>query len=432
MKRGVFITFVAILIPWMLQAQTTPDAPQSLSLEEAVNFAVKYNKELQASQMNIELRNKMVTEAISQGLPQINGNLNYSTNFKYKMSFPGSTMTTTLKDQSSLGVSVSQLLFNGQWILGIQTSKIAKQIAAQQVDVTELEIKETVYNSYYTVLVSERLMSIVKENLQNMSEIQKHTENMYKAGTAEITDVDQIRITVGQLKNSLLAMERTVDVSYNLLRLQLGLQAGTPLKLTDQLEAFLAEENFLKLAAQQFDINTNLQYQLVQSQEELQKKMVGLKKWAFSPSISASYGYTYKILKPSLDFSPKHSASITMNIPVFSGLQRKAQLDQEKITLEQTTLNKSLLEDRLNLQEEQLKFALKNALEDYNLQKENIQVARKVLENYQHKYNAGTVSSLNLTQANNNYLTAENNYTSACLTLLQAQIQLEKLYNELK
>lgn len=432
MKRGVFITFVAILIPWMLQAQTTPDAPQNLTLEEAVNFAVKYNKELQASQMNIELRNKMVTEAISQGLPQINGSLSYSTNFKYKMSFPGSSMSTTLKDQSSLGVSVSQLLFNGQWILGIQTSKIAKQIAAQQVDVTELEIKETVYNSYYTVLVSERLMSIVKENLQNMSEIQRHTENMYKAGTAEITDVDQIRITVGQLKNSLLAMERTVDVSYNLLRLQLGLQAGTPLKLTDPLESFLAEDRFLKLAAQQFDLNANLQYQLVQTQEELQKKMVGLKKWAFSPSISASYGYTYKILKPSLDFSPKHSATITMNIPVFSGLQRKAQLDQEKITLEQTTLNKSLLEDRLNLQEEQLKFALKNALEDYNLQKENIQVARKVLENYQHKYNAGAVSSLNLTQANNNYLTAENNYTSACLTLLQAQTQLEKLYNELK
>ncbi|MDE6451774.1 MAG: TolC family protein, partial [Odoribacter sp.] len=127
-----------------------------------------------------------------------------------------------------------------------------------------------------------------------------------------------------------------------------------------------------------------------------------------------------------------HSAGITLNVPVFSGLQRKAQLDQEKITLEQTTLNKSLLEDQLRLQEEQYKFALKNALEDYNLQKENILVAKKVLDNYQYKYNAGVVSSLDLTQANNNYLAAENNYTSACLTLLQAQTQLEKLYNELK
>lgn len=430
MKRGVLITFIAILIPWMLKAQSTPNEPQHLSLEEAVNFAAKYNKELQISQLDIELRNKMVTEAVSQGLPQVNASLDYNTNFKYKMDFSGNPIT--MKDQSNVGISVSQLLFSGQWILGIQTSKIAKQIAAQQVDVTELDIKETVYNSYFTVLVSERLMGIVKQNLDNMNVILRHTENMYKAGTAEITDVDQIRITVGQLKNSLLAMQRTVDVNYNLLRLQLGLQAGTPIELTDPLERFLQEDIFLQLAAQNFDINSNLQYQLMLTQVELQKKMVGLKKWAYAPTISANYNFTHKILKPELDMSPKNTAGITMSIPLFSGLQRKAQLDQEKITLEQTTLDKSLLEDQLNLQEEQYKFALRNALEDYNLQKENIQVAKKVLENYERKYNVGAVSSLDLTQANNNYLTAENNFTSACLTLLQAQTQLEKLYNELK
>ncbi|MEI3155118.1 MAG: TolC family protein [Odoribacter sp.] len=430
MKRGVLVTFIAILIPWILSAQpSTPNEPQSLSLEQAVNFAVEHNKELQVSQMNIELRNKMVTEAVSQGLPQVTGSLGYSTNFGYEASFGEGAIK--MKDQANVSVSVSQLLFSGEWILGIQTSKIAKQMAAQQVDITELDIKETVYNSYYTILASERLMEIVKVNLENMNKIQNHTENMYKAGTAEITDVDQIRITVGQLKNSLLAMQRTVDVNYNLLRLQLGLQAGTPITLTDPLENFLEEGSFLKLAIQQFDVNKNSQYQLMQTQEELQKKMVGLKKWAYAPTISGSYSYQYQLKKGGFMNIP-NSASITMSIPVFSGLQRKAQLDQEKITLEQTTLNKSLLEDQLNLQEEQYKFALKNAMEDYQLQKENILVAKKVLENYQHKYNAGTVSSLDLTQANNNYLTAENNYTSACLTLLQAQTQLEKLYNELK
>lgn len=429
MKRGVLIVLIAVLIPWFLKAQETISEPQSLSLEQAVSFAVQHNKELQVSELNIELRNKMVTEAISQGLPQINGTLGYSTNFGYEVSLGDGKIK--MQDQSNVSVAVSQLLFSGQWILGVQTSKIAKKISAQEVDLTELDIKETVYNSYYTILASERLMEIVKENLENMSKILVHTENMYKAGTAEVTDVDQIRITVGQLKNSLLAMQRTVDVNYNLLRLQLGVQAGTPITLTDPLEKFLEEGSFLRLAVQPFDVNNNAQFQLMQTQEELQKKMVGLKKWAYAPTISGSYSYQYQIKKGGFMNIP-NSASITMSIPVFSGLQRKAQLDQEKITLEQTTLNKSLLEDQLNLQEEQYKFNLKNALEDYSLQKENIEVARKVLQNYQYKYNAGAVSSLDLTQANNNYLTAENNYTSACLTLLQAQTQLEKLYNELK
>lgn len=429
MKKGVLITFIAILVPWLLQAQSPSNEPQSLSLEQAIKHAVEHNKELQSSQLNIEMRNKMVTEAISQGLPQVNGSLGYSTNFGHKVDFGGSGFK--MVDQVNVGVSVSQLLFSGQWILGIQTSKIAKRIAAQQVDITELDIKETVYNSYYTILASERLMEIVKGNLENMSKIQMHTENMYKAGTAEITDVDQIRVTVGQLKNSYLAMQRTVDVNYNLLRLQLGLPAGTPISLTDPIEKFLELGNFLALANQQFDINKNSQFALMLTQEELQKKMVGLKKWAYAPTISGSYSYQHQIKSGGFMNMP-HSASITMSIPVFSGLQRKAQLDQQKITLEQTKLNKSLLEDQLNLQEEQYKFALKNALEDYNLQKENIEVARKVLENYQHKYNAGAVSSLDLTQANNTYLTAESNFTNACLTLLQAQTQLEKLYNNLK
>ena len=428
MKKGALITIVAILLPWLLQAQsTTPDTPQRLSLEEAVNFAVEHNKELQASQLDIELRNKMVLESISQGLPQINAGLDYVTYFGKKMDLMGTSMDMA---SSTVTGSVSQLLFSGQWILGIQTSKIAKQIAAQQVDITELDIKENVYNSYYTILVSERLMKIVEENLKNMTEIQNHTENMYKVGTAEVTDVDQIKITVSQLKNSLLAMERTVDVNYNLLRLALGLQAGTPITLTDPLEKFLEEGSFLKLAVQSFDVNKNSQFQLMQTQEELQKKMVGLKKWAYAHTLSANYNFNHKLLAPGFNMSLKHSATFTLNVPIFSGLQRKAQLDQEKITLEQTVLNKSLLEDQLNLQEEQYKFALKNALEDYSLQRENIAVAKKVLENYRHKYNAGTISSLDLTQANNNYLTAENNYTSACLTLLQAQTQLEKLYNE--
>ena len=180
MKRGVLVTFIVILMPWITRAQETPNGPQSLTLEQAVNFAVEHNKELQASQMNIDLRNKMIQEAISEGLPQINGSLDYTTNFNHEIE----SFRSKLPDQSTVGVSISQLLFSGQWILGIQTSKIAKTIAAQQVTLTELDIKETVYNSYYTILVSERLMDIVKKNLENMSEVQTHTENMYKAGTA--------------------------------------------------------------------------------------------------------------------------------------------------------------------------------------------------------------------------------------------------------
>ena len=411
MKQGMTLFLLMFFVPWMLCAQ---EAPQTISLQQAVEFAIKHNKELQSSQMNIDLYRQKVRESVSQGLPQVNGTVTYSTNFGYKMNF--GEQAIKMKDQSNLTVGLQQLLFSGQWILGMQTSKIAVRLTEQEVESTELDIIENIYNSYYTVLVSERMLDILRQNLENMNEIYKHTDNMYKAGTVEVTDVDQIRINVGQLKNSLLSMERTVAVNYNLLRLQLGLEAGTPIKLTDALDVFLENDKSTRLYVEKFDIN---------------KKMLGLEKWSYAPTISGNYNFNYKILKPALDMSPKHTAGLTMNIPVFSGLQRDSKVKQAKITLEQSYLQKSLLQDQLNVQDEQLKFNLKNAMENYNLQKENIDVATRVLKNYQRKYELGAVSSLDLTQANNNYLQAETNYTEAILTLLQAQVSLEKLYNQL-
>ena len=426
MKQGTTLFLLMFFVPWMLHAQ---EAPQTISLQQAVEFAIKHNKELQSSQMNIDLYRQKVRESVSQGLPQVNGTVTYSTNFNYKMDFGGQAIK--MKDQSNLTVGLQQLLFSGQWILGMQTSKIAVRLTEQEVETTELDIVENIYNSYYTVLVSERMLDILRQNLENMNEIYKHTDNMYKAGTVEVTDVDQIRINVGQLKNSLLSMERTVAVNYNLLRLQLGLEAGTPIKLTDALNVFLENDKSTRLYVEKFDINNNLSYQLITTQTELNKKMLGLEKWSYASPISGNYNFNHKILKPALDMSPKHTAGLTMNIPIFSGLQRDSKVKQAKITLEQSYMQKSLLQDQLNVQDEQLKFNLKNAMENYNLQKENIDVATRVLKNYQRKYELGAVSSLDLTQANNNYLQAETNYTEAILSLLQAQVSLEKLYNQL-
>ena len=405
--------------------------PQTLSLQDAVSFAVDHNKSLKASRLNIELQQKMITEAISAGIPQINANLGYQTNFGQNVDMGETGFSIKMEDNLTLGASASWTVLNGEWIVGIQTAKIAKTLASQQVDADALDIKSTIYNSYYTILVCERLVQILQENLENMSRILEHTQNMYKAGTVEISDVDQIRISVGQLINILLSMEMTLDVNYNLLRIQLGLKAGTPITLTDHLEDFLGEEGFANLALKDFDINNNLQYQLTLTQEELQKKAVSAKKWAYAPTLSAGYNYQYQIVSGGFMTIP-HTATVTLSVPIFSGLQRKSQLDQEKITLQQTQLNKSLLEDQLRLNEAQYKYDLQNATENYNLQKENVEVAKSVLGHYQAKFNVGNISSLDLTQANNNYLEAENNYTSACLDLLEAQTNLLKLYNELQ
>ena len=433
------------------------DAPLHLRLEDAVDFAIENNKTLQSSQLDIELYKKKVLEAASAGIPQINGNLGYSSYFGAELKI-GSSMAPLMQligqlgsfhgielpeeminSASSSGMKMedglnavlnAQWTFSGQWIVGIQIAKIALKLAEQQSDITELDIKGTVYNSYYTILVCEHLLNILDENLQNMEEILQHTQNLYNAGVLEISDVDQLRITVGQLKNSKLAMERTVDVNYNLLRIQLGVKAGTPLVLTEPLERFLKVEVFAEWAFKDLDVNENLSYQATLTQEKIQQKSLTSAYLACVPTLSAGYNYQYQIIKGGFMNMP-HTATVSLNVPIFGGLQRASKISQAKISLQQTRLNKSLLEDQLHLQEAQHKYNLQNATENFKLQKENMEVAKSVLGHYKAKYEVGAISSLDLTQANNNYLGAANNYTSACLDLLQAQTELLKLYNEL-
>ena len=428
MKKGIIFLLLLFLLPWISRAQDTPG--RSFSLQEAITFALEHNKQLQASTMNIELYKQKVRESISEGLPRVNASADYSTNFNHEMNFGGS-MKITMKDQSNAKLSLQQLLFNGQWIAGVQASKIATRLAKQQVDVSGQEVIENVCQSYYNILVSERMLDIIEHNLELMNESFEHTRNMFAAGVMEETDVDQLRVSVGQLKNTRLSTQRTLEVSYNLLRLQLGIDNTTRVTLSDKLGRFINPDENARFSLQPFHVENNLQYRLAETQAEINRKLLDVEKWSFAPTLSGVYSYTYKILKPDLDMSPNHTAGLNLSIPIFSGLQRKAKVAQARMTLEQSLVNKSLLEDQLALQHNQLKFELDNALENYDLQKENIEVAHRVLESYKRKYELGALSSMELTQANSTYLQAENNYTSAVLTLLQAQLNLEKLYNRL-
>lgn len=138
-----------------------------------------------------------------------------------------------------------------------------------------------------------------------------------------------------------------------------------------------------------------------------------------------------KLLTTAFDLSPNHAAGFTLNVPIFSSGARSAQTSRAKIELEKIKRSTELLEQQLELQRNQLSFSLNSAYENYQTQKESVDVARRLLASIQNKYQQGLISSLELTQANSNYLQAENNYLSSALELLQSKLEMDKLCNQL-
>jgi len=407
----------------------------ALSLDEARQYAIEYNKVLKNASLAVDAAEKQLWETISNGLPHLDATMDYTNflgaeiNIRFSEDMPATVIP--FKPTSNLTLTAAQLVFNGSYWVGLQTARVMRDMTEASREKTELEIREQVALAYYSVLVTERSVNIINQNLANIRDVYNKTKTMYKVGIAEITDVDQLSVQVSQLENAAKSLERQVEMAYNLLRLQLGVTAETKITLTQSLEEIMLGLDHVTTLSIPLDLNKNIDYQLMNSQQLISKKQVDMEVMSWLPSITSFYRNTQKILKPDFDMTPPNMIGLQMNVPIFASGARKAGWDRAKINYETTLNNKALLTDQLQIQEKQLRFNLANAMEQYASQKENVEISKRVYDNLNMKYQQGLVSSLDLTTANSNYLQSETNYISATMQLLQADLALNKLLNTL-
>lgn len=418
----------ALLVPMALalavcQALSAQDGgAMRVDLSTAIVNAVSHNKQLQASALDRETYYQKVREARSQGLPQVNAQLTGTTYFNKALDFGG--MKMSMPNSLTLAATASWT-FAMQQVASVKVAKIAQRLTDLSVQQTELDVKANVADTYYAVLVYERNLEIVGKNLEDMREIAEHTARCYDAGTVEKTDVDQININVSTLQNTVLSLQRGLESTKKLLVLQMGVDIATKIETAQTLDEVLAAN--VGVDSAKFDISQNVGYRQLLASKEVGEQTVKLRKFAYIPTLTASYQYSNAMKGGFMNFD--HVGNIVLSVPIFSGFHRHSQLKQAQIDVRKTETNIRLMEDNLAQNAEQYAFDLQTAIDAYNLQKENLDVARRVLQNYRNKYDHGALSSLDLTQANSNYLQAETSYASASLDLLMAQTKIQKLYN---
>lgn len=427
--KGKLLILIMLLL--LLYGNGMAQERLSLSVEEAREYALEFNRTVQNAELSVLQSQQQLREAISAGLPQVNATTDYSNalgaeiSIQFEEGMPPTKIP--IKPSSNFNLQVGQLIFNANYFLGIQSAKLYRSLSERNQEKTELEVASQVIQSYYLVLVSESSLDILKGNVKNLEEIYRKTKPMVDVGIMEEVELDQLSVQVNSLKNSVKSAERQLEMSLNMLRLQLGVSADTELELTDSLSGLLADRNMEHTLASTFDVAGNVDYQLIKVQEEMNEKQVAMQKANYLPTLSGYYSYTYKLLKPAFDMSPPNIVGLQLNIPIFSSGERLSKLKQAKLSLETTQNNKAFLEDQLTIQFKQLQFNLKSAMESYETQKMNIEVSRDVYNSLKSKYEQGIISGLELTTADNNYLKAESDYLSAIFELLNAQNELNTL-----
>jgi outer membrane protein TolC len=423
--KNLFRDTFIVLFLLALSIQGKAQQSLTLTLEQAKEHAVEYNRTLLKAGISIEESQEALWQAISAGLPQVDATVDYSNYLGFNMNFGGQSIA--FNPTSNAQLKATQLIFSGSYWVGIEMAKLAKNLAEKNVSKTELDVKESVSLSYYAILLAEQNKDILEKNIGNMRDIHKRTKDIANVGMLEQTDAEQLEVQVMNLEAALNSLNRQIELAYNMLRLQLGVSRDTGITLTGNLNEMTDKVSLQSLLSQDFTIDNNIDFQLLKSQEELAKKQITLNKTAYLPTIAGFYSYTYKIKKPAFDMSPANMIGFQANVPIFSSFQRKSKVKQSQIQLKSLQTDIEQVEDQLLIQEKQLRFNLQTAFDQYALQQKNVDVSKRVFESSKQKHEQGMLSSLDLTTANTNYLQAESGLLTAKNDLLKAQTDLLKL-----
>jgi outer membrane protein len=439
--KNKFLITVSILLLYSEALSVAQENSGGLkfSLKEAQDYALLNNKMVKSAKLTVEASQADVWTTISSGLPQVSASASYTDNLKLGVFVLTMNGTPTVIQVGStfnipLAVQASMPLFNAPYYVGIETVKLAKKLATSNLQSTEIDTRQSVASAYYLILVSEDSLRIQNDNLSNLQETLKSTKAMYKTGMAEATDVDQMSSNVTMMENSFINLQNTIEINYNLLRFQLGVKSDIKIILTETLDDLVKELNVNELLSKEFNATTNIQYDLVEKQEQISELNLKSQKAKVLPMLSGIYATSKSGLGNKLsdmNWYPSSYLGMQLSIPIFASGQRYSSIQKAKIDLAKARNTKEMVSDQLQLQEKQLRFNLQNANMQYLNQKGNIEVSKRVYSSMENKYKQGMASSLELTQANQLYLQAENNYISSLMNLLQTKLALDKLLNNM-
>lgn len=434
---------IILFLIYIFAAAGVVAQPKQFSLNEAQLFAMEHSYVLKNTQHDIVLAQKEVWKTITIGLPQVSGTANYNMFLDLPVSlipgeFFGEEAGTYVPVKfgqdynSDFGFTVSQLIFDGSYIVGVGSSKIYLDLAKHASEKAEINIREAVAQAYYLALIGMKNKQIMEENLKNSQNLLTETEAYFKNGFREEMDVDQMKIMVRNAENEVLKAEREITIAKVVLKYALGYPMAEEIELTDQLETFLDPLANIN-QTNGFDFLGHIDYRLAVTNFQVSEKLLKLEKSTFLPKLSGFYSYSKtaygnkaNLFKSSVSWFPSSLIGLQLTVPIFNSGEKIFSVQQAKINMEKAFNDRKLAET--TLQKDYLTAAaeMETAREKYENDIENHRLAERILDKTKIKFSNGLSSSTELSQLETQYLQTYGAYVASVMQLLQADLQLKK------
>ncbi len=434
-----------LILPWLVSAQ---DTIPSLSLDQAIAYALEHNYSSINAERDIVDAQKQKWETIATGLPQINGAVSYQNQLKQPVSQipaeffggePGTYQEVVFGQAQSMSATATlrQQIFDGSYIVGVQATKTFLEYSQNNKEKTELEVRKSVVEAYGNVLLARESVQISEKNKSTLEENLYETKRIYENGLGDEESVDQLQITLSTVDNQLKNARRMEEITLQMLNLVLGLPIETPTILTENLDDLTQKEIDLGLIDSEFNIENNVDYKMAANLNEQRFLELKLAKSRALPTLNAfinyggnSFSNDFNFLDSGQQWFGSSILGVDLNIPIFSSLGRSASTQRAKIALEKAKTQFTEAQAQIRLQLESAKSDYILAIEQYGTSKENLELAERIENKNQVKYEEGLATSFELRQAQTQLYTSQQEYLQSMVDVINKKTALENILNK--
>ena len=447
MKQKLIVTLLFVSL--ILNAQDKKET-YSFTLQQAIEHAIENNYTSINAKRDIEVAKQKKWETTASGLPQITSNLQYLNNLDFQVQGisgnafnPGgdpneiSTIAFGTKHSMNASATLTQLIFDGSYIVGLQSAKVYLQISQNAKEKTDLEIKEMVTNAYGNVLLARESVLIFEKNKATLEKTLFETSETFKNGLTEEENVEQLQITLIQLNSSLSNAKKREEIALNLLKISMGIDINNEVILTEKLDDLAISNVDLAALNEEFDANNSIDFKIQKNNEESKRLLLKLERFRALPTIGAQLNYGANTFANKFDFLTTDQKwynysnfGVNVSLPIFSSFRDRARTQQAKIAFEQAKTQLTETEQRLKLQYQQAKTDYEFSIEQYGASKSNLKLAERIEGKQQIKFKEGLSTSFEFTEAQRQLYTAQQDYLQAMIDVMNKKATLDKLTNK--
>jgi outer membrane protein TolC len=410
----------------------------ALSARQAVDYALKNSAQVKNALTSIKIQLQTNRDVTSAALPSLNGFVS-GTNYMdiptqlipgEFFNQPGTYIPVQFGTRYNVlyGAELKQLLFDGQVFVGLQARDAAMEFASLNAAVTEEVIKANVYKIYYQLAVGKKQLEVFDINITRTETLLHNTQEMYKNGFQEKLDVDKLLVNLSNLRTDKLKIENRLKTGNVALKYLLGMPVKEVLILTDTVSEASIKEDLLSGDSAHYE--NRKEYQLLKTTEKLGQYNIRRYQMGYLPTVSLTGSYSQNAQRNKFNFfksgQPWFKSTyigLRIDVPIFDGFSKDAKIKKARMELDQTRTTMVDMVNRIQTEIDTAQISLHNALVTMTEQKKNMELAEQVYNQAKLKYERGLGSNLEVTNAEAELKTAQNNYFSSLYDAVVAKIE---------